>query len=468
MKCFLLTMVFLITTTLSLQDEDDIEFVPTNEWQLVKEGQSIPSGLHVRMDMSTGGKWAKLMDDDSSAKSTAIQHVADQNIDTDSKTSPDDMDQLRLRLEKLVKEETLHAKRKYKYKSDPANPGNEQVQGGDGDDQRRAQEVKNKFRSMEEIRADLEELEVEQESDFSVMSRMLSVAVNHMKLASERLAALADLEFYLHQVDNANDFIKIEGLDKMLTMVTGAGEEESLRREAVHVAGVAMQGNANVQIRGLELGWGDKLLAMLVPEAGESLAVRKKCLFALSCLLRHFPHAQYVFSAKGGFQTLLSLINDQHTDPKLVIKSLQLISDLNRERADASKVAKENEEKIKQYNRFNMTRILVDADWCQTLATLLLSSGDDGVADKTCEAMTAALPLCRDRFNRDDLRQRLKLRLQEVWRLRFQHVDTSSSDIEMSLDHPFFDADQLLRLLSDYDELEEFLHHTSGFGRVDL
>ncbi len=109
-------------------------------------------------------------------------------------------EQLRLKLEKLVKEETLQAKRKYKFTSDTVNPGFEQVQGGDSDDQQRAQEIKKKFRSMEEIRADLEELEVKQESDFSVMSRVLSVAVDHMKLTSERLNALADLEFYLHQV----------------------------------------------------------------------------------------------------------------------------------------------------------------------------------------------------------------------------------------------------------------------------
>ena len=36
-------------------------FVATNEWQEIKPGQAIPQGLHVRMDMQTGKKEARLM-----------------------------------------------------------------------------------------------------------------------------------------------------------------------------------------------------------------------------------------------------------------------------------------------------------------------------------------------------------------------------------------------------------------------
>ena len=36
-------------------------FVATNDWQEIKPGQAIPQGLHVRMDMQTGKKEARLM-----------------------------------------------------------------------------------------------------------------------------------------------------------------------------------------------------------------------------------------------------------------------------------------------------------------------------------------------------------------------------------------------------------------------
>lgn len=39
-------------------------FVPTSEWQVIKEGQEIPPGLHVRLNIDTLEKEAKLMDPD--------------------------------------------------------------------------------------------------------------------------------------------------------------------------------------------------------------------------------------------------------------------------------------------------------------------------------------------------------------------------------------------------------------------
>eukprot|EP00121_Abeoforma_whisleri_P014953 Awhi_evm1s13787 len=35
-------------------------FIPTNEWQEIKEGQSIPRGLHIEIDVNTGIRRARL------------------------------------------------------------------------------------------------------------------------------------------------------------------------------------------------------------------------------------------------------------------------------------------------------------------------------------------------------------------------------------------------------------------------
>ena len=45
-----------------LSDAKEIE--PTEEWQLVEGNDTIPAGMHVRMDMTTGERWVKLMSDD--------------------------------------------------------------------------------------------------------------------------------------------------------------------------------------------------------------------------------------------------------------------------------------------------------------------------------------------------------------------------------------------------------------------
>ncbi len=40
---------------------DHEKFVATHEWQVVKKGQSIPKGLHIRYDLQTGVYMAKLL-----------------------------------------------------------------------------------------------------------------------------------------------------------------------------------------------------------------------------------------------------------------------------------------------------------------------------------------------------------------------------------------------------------------------
>lgn len=36
-------------------------FVPTNEWQVVKPGQAVPAGIHVRLNIQTGERVGKLL-----------------------------------------------------------------------------------------------------------------------------------------------------------------------------------------------------------------------------------------------------------------------------------------------------------------------------------------------------------------------------------------------------------------------
>ena len=50
-------------------------FEPTEEWQEIKPGQSIPPGLHVRVDLQTGLKEAKLMDSEESDSTTGSSEL---------------------------------------------------------------------------------------------------------------------------------------------------------------------------------------------------------------------------------------------------------------------------------------------------------------------------------------------------------------------------------------------------------
>lgn len=60
----------------SFKEDNDFDvFQPSNQWQTVKEGQAIPRGLHVQVDLQTGQKRAKLMDENSVGNDEKTQSV---------------------------------------------------------------------------------------------------------------------------------------------------------------------------------------------------------------------------------------------------------------------------------------------------------------------------------------------------------------------------------------------------------
>jgi nucleotide exchange factor SIL1 len=74
------------------------ELEVTNEWQVVGENDTVPAGVHVRMDLSTGEKWVKLASDDddrdddpmdygSSAQSAAMLRVEKSSSSSSSSSS---------------------------------------------------------------------------------------------------------------------------------------------------------------------------------------------------------------------------------------------------------------------------------------------------------------------------------------------------------------------------------------------
>jgi len=64
----------------SLLLADAKEVVATKEWQLLGEDDTIPAGMHVRMDLSTGEKWVKLPDDNDENDKDHNDHT---NINTE-------------------------------------------------------------------------------------------------------------------------------------------------------------------------------------------------------------------------------------------------------------------------------------------------------------------------------------------------------------------------------------------------
>jgi nucleotide exchange factor SIL1 len=99
------------------------EIVATKEWQLLGENDTIPQGMHVRMDMTTGEKWVKILDDedddekretatDGSTNTALVQsdgsvsvYLGGQKESQDTEKSQYDFDAMHRTLSKLPEEE---------------------------------------------------------------------------------------------------------------------------------------------------------------------------------------------------------------------------------------------------------------------------------------------------------------------------------------------------------------------------
>ena len=83
--------------------------------------------------------------------------------------------------------------------------------------------------------------------------------------------------------------------------------------------------NPRVQVAAVEVGAMQQLVRMLSLEP--SVGVRSHVLYALSALVRHFPHAQQRFLELGGLHALKALFSQPDTTA-LRLRAVTLINDM--------------------------------------------------------------------------------------------------------------------------------------------
>ncbi|PSN54805.1 Nucleotide exchange factor SIL1 [Blattella germanica] len=370
-------VIILLLTTLNLQvycnsSEDDdsavesVEndniFKPTHEWQKIGKDQSIPRGLHVRLNLQTGEREAKLIDDNDEDKHTEITQV--------TKNEEISRDKLQEALKNV--------------------PGDEGITSED------IERVKKNFRSYETIKEELKELELNVQTDLELMNELFTKFKSDDQ--GERLIALTDLEYLVHQFDNAREFVRSGGLtDVVLESLNSSSP--LIRAEAIRLLGSAAQSNTAVQIAALESGCISALLRVLALDKDPT--VRARAVYAISCLVRRFPTA------------LLKLV----TDGGLEVKETEEICQRTPE---DSPLHTELLEKRRQYGLVKLLYHLVDGGWCERLPKLLQASPkarverrDDlssaitqerpvrpehDVVEKVVTAMLALVDDCKHRF----------------------------------------------------------------------
>ena len=158
--------------------------------------------------------------------------------------------------------------------------------------------------------------------EFELMENITRQFVSTSDL-SVQSACLEELEFLVHQVDNAADFVKLGGIDLVLNTVKVNNQSNELLSGAAKVLAAAAQGNKAVQIHILKQGGVEIILSKLA-DADVDILDKKRLIFAISAAIRNFPAAQKAFLGPDGIGTLAGLIQE----PTLAKNIITLFSDL--------------------------------------------------------------------------------------------------------------------------------------------
>lgn len=99
--------------------------------------------------------------------------------------------------------------------------------------------IEKNFRSIEDIRKELEGADIFVKKDIEIIKKHVETLNSTSSSLPEKEHALDELEFYVHQIDNAIDLDTIGGLTLVIKLMNST--DPSLVRRATYVLGSATQ-----------------------------------------------------------------------------------------------------------------------------------------------------------------------------------------------------------------------------------
>ncbi|XP_059202478.1 nucleotide exchange factor SIL1 [Centropristis striata] len=354
------------------EDEGVVDVLrPTEEWQTLKPGQAVPAGSHVRLNLQTGQREVRLGEEQ--LKYWTQEHR--ETEETRSSFSPEEL------------------KRAMKKMKEDLNP-----ESRDSDQQ---DSVASRFRPLDELKRDMAQLDLQVETDVQIMRRLLDQFNSSNSTTEQKLNVLLELEYLVHQVDNAQSLCSMGGLQ---LVVEGLNSSDfRLQESSAFVLGSAVSSNPAVQVKAVESGALQTLLTMLATT--QPLRVKKKVLFAVASLLRNFPHAQRHFLSRGGLQVLSEMFREDGGGV-LRTRIVTMLYDMISEKELISQTGLDpmldasHEERLRQYSKVPLSGELLEKGWC-SLVPQLLESTEHDYREKALRALLAMAPVCLDQYRSD-------------------------------------------------------------------
>ncbi|XP_077103987.1 nucleotide exchange factor SIL1 isoform X2 [Siphateles boraxobius] len=357
------------------EDPEDLEvFTPTDKWQTLKPGHAVPAGSHVRLNLQTGHREVKM------GEEAGLKYGSDGN----------GQGMMNMHGPSYTAEELKEALKKIKEgMNDPVDTKQEE------------DAVKAQFRPIEELKKDMEALDMLVETDVQVMRKLLNQFNNTNSTTDEKVTALLDLEYLVHQVDNARNLVSMGGMQLVINALNGT--DIRLQESAAFVLGSAVSSNPSVQVEAVEGGALQKLLTLLATQ--RPIAVKKKVLFAVASLLRHFPFAQSHFLKLGGVQMLSELFQTPGAEA-LRVRIITVLYDMIIEKELISQVGMDlipdssHQERLRQYGEVSLLPVLAEQGWCRLVPELLASPEHDW-REKALRTLLAMMAQCHTQYKQN-------------------------------------------------------------------
>ncbi|XP_057307365.1 nucleotide exchange factor SIL1-like [Hydractinia symbiolongicarpus] len=337
-------------------------FVPTNEWQVVKDSQAIPAGLHVRMNFQTGIKEAKLLKDDES-----IENESPKSVNLAPKITVDGRNKYadKIRFSKAQLKDALSGLGDNEVPND--------IKWSDEAIEAIKQKTSKKFK---------ENTPWKTKSDLEVMKDNMALLTNSSQSLQMKIDALTRLEDYVHQIDNARDLDHIHGLETIVQFLNAT--EDRLKEKAANVISAAAQNNKEVQNAVLKYNGLQYLLRMLYPY--QTPLIRKKGIYALSALVRGNYEGQKELVKLQGIKDLFVIARDVKAG-SLRVKAVVLLHDLIVDLKDREAT----------HESWSLLNLYVENGWCELLIPLL-DTTDIDVEEKIIQALTLTFEACQIKY----------------------------------------------------------------------
>ncbi|KAF4042284.1 hypothetical protein GN244_ATG05654 [Phytophthora infestans] len=412
------------------------EFVATNEWQTLLPSQGVPRGLHVRLNLETGKREAKLVDPDDAetedimrsvvvdpnAKETTVTVSTDISGDIVTEDSNDDtLTVSEEEISEAIGKETTEDIKLIVSEEDEAPPAepnwnHEKIYDAlqalpeppkvEGMDIHEAHEKLSPAEFRKQIvtlwkkrQAELKEALESLQDDAKYLGKLLG----QFKEAEQKgdtegqLSVLEVLEWEVQDLDKTHVFNFIGGFGIIAEYLNSTNLP--VRASAAWVVGSAAKNYKDGQEWAIDAGVIPKLVDSLKLEISSSkeaakdiLEVKKKAIYALSSIVRSNERGQRLFSLHNGPELLAGLFDDAHPD-KLQLKTLLFVYDLLAEAAEL---------KLRDGGvpvaLVELERVFQSTEWCQRFSMLFVKMAHQLAHREVIElvdAMRHQLPTCQ-------------------------------------------------------------------------